>query len=186
MEADGRIVHRLRATISRDASPRSRRRLLEPCLAEPVHVVIGIRGALKGIHGEQPVDTSDLLGEHAARELKRAATYMLNVVLAVVVGALAMLPQVLLNDFNPWITTAGVLGVLGCLLGFRVALQWDRAVVLRLGRFHALKGPGTFGMIPFLDSVARYVDMRIRATEFFSDEGGRLLRHEVRELPVGR
>jgi hypothetical protein len=108
--------------------------------------------------------------EHAARELKRAATFMLNVVLALLVGALAALPQVLRNEFNPWITAVGVVGVLLCLLGFRVALQWDRAVVLRLGRFHALKGPGAFGMIPFLDSVARYVDMRIRATEFFSED----------------
>jgi regulator of protease activity HflC (stomatin/prohibitin superfamily) len=58
---------------------------------------------------------------------------------------------------------------LAALLCFRVALQWDRAVVLRLGRFHALKGPGWFGLVPFLDRVARYVDMRIRATEFFSE-----------------
>ena len=108
--------------------------------------------------------------EHAARETKRAATFMLNWVLALVVGVLTALAQVLLNDFNPWITAGGVLAVLACLLGFRVALQWDRAVVLRLGRFHALKGPGLFGMIPFIDSVARYVDMRIRATEFFSED----------------
>jgi regulator of protease activity HflC (stomatin/prohibitin superfamily) len=30
-----------------------------------------------------------------------------------------------------------------------VALQWDRAVVLRLGRFHSLKGPGIFFLVPF-------------------------------------
>jgi len=108
--------------------------------------------------------------EHAARETKRAATFMLNWVLALVVGVLTALAQVLLNDFNPWITAGGVLAILACVLGFRVALQWDRAVVLRLGRFHALKGPGFFGMIPFIDSVARYVDMRIRATEFFSED----------------
>src|SRR5262245_25880797 len=74
MEASGRIVHRLAAAISRDASPRSRRRLSEPCLAQPVRVVIGIRGALKGIHGEQPADTGDFLWEHAARELATMVT----------------------------------------------------------------------------------------------------------------
>src|SRR5262249_56509827 len=51
----------------------------------------------------------------------------------------------------------------------RVDLQWDRAVVLRLGRCRALKGPGIFGMVPFVDRVARLVDMRIRATQFFSE-----------------
>jgi regulator of protease activity HflC (stomatin/prohibitin superfamily) len=108
--------------------------------------------------------------EHSAREVKRAATLTLNFILAAIVGVLTVMPQAMRNEFNPWITAVGVVAALICLLGFRVALQWDRAVVLRLGRFHALKGPGFFGMIPFGDSVARYVDMRIRATEFFSED----------------
>ena len=108
--------------------------------------------------------------EHSAREMKRAATFTLNFILAVAVGVLTVLAQAVRDGYNPWLTAGGVLGVLFCLLGFRVALQWDRAVVLRLGRFHALKGPGFFWMIPFVDSVARYVDMRIRATEFFSED----------------
>src|SRR5207245_11632147 len=67
------------------------------------------------------------------------------------------------------LTIAAVVLVLGILLSLRVALQWDRAVVLRLGRFQGLKGPGIFFLVPFLDRVARYVDMRIRATEFSSE-----------------
>jgi regulator of protease activity HflC (stomatin/prohibitin superfamily) len=55
------------------------------------------------------------------------------------------------------------------LLCLRIALQWDRAVVLRLGNFHALKGPGVFWLVPLADRVTRFVDMRIRATEFFSE-----------------
>jgi regulator of protease activity HflC (stomatin/prohibitin superfamily) len=69
----------------------------------------------------------------------------------------------------PVILAASVVGALAVLLCMRIALQWDRAVVLRLGHFHALKGPGMFGMIPFVDRIARFVDMRIRATEFFSE-----------------
>src|SRR5688500_9990345 len=52
-----------------------------------------------------------------------------------------------------WITA--VLGViLGCLgaMSPRVAQQWERAVVLRLGRYTALRGPGPFWVIPFVDS----------------------------------
>ena len=36
----------------------------------------------------------------------------------------------------------------------KVAAPWDRAVVLRLGRFRALRGPGLFGIIPIVDTIA--------------------------------
>jgi hypothetical protein len=42
----------------------------------------------------------------------------------------------------------------------RIAPQWERALVFRLGKFHAVKGPGVFTMIPVFDSV-RFVDIRI-------------------------
>ena len=48
----------------------------------------------------------------------------------------------------------------------QVAQQWERAVILRLGRFHRLGGPGPFLLLPLVDRVARYVDTRIRATDF--------------------
>jgi hypothetical protein len=69
MDLDDGGVHRIAATISRDRTPRSRRRSFESCFAQPLGVVICIRGALKGVQGEQPVDTGDLFGEHTAREL---------------------------------------------------------------------------------------------------------------------
>lgn len=43
--------------------------------------------------------------------------------------------------------------------GVRVAAQWERCVILRLGRFHSLKGPGVIYIVPFLDHV-RFVDTR--------------------------
>ena len=55
------------------------------------------------------------------------------------------------------------------LLALKVARQWDRAVVLRLGKFHRLKGPGMFFIIPIVESIAQIVDMRIRATDFSSE-----------------
>jgi len=56
------------------------------------------------------------------------------------------------------------------LLSVRVARQWERAVVLRLGRFHHLKGPGAFWLIPFLDTVAFWVDGRTIATTFNAEQ----------------
>ncbi len=107
--------------------------------------------------------------EHAAREVQRAGTYLLNLVAAgLVLGAAAAL-QGLQDRFDPWITAVAVAAALPLLLSLRIALQWDRAVVLRLGRFYALRGPGVFWLVPFIDRVARYVDMRIRATEFYSE-----------------
>lgn len=110
-----------------------------------------------------------LQNEHRVRQVRRAGTFVLNLVLAGIVLAAATVPQLVLRQFLLAPTIAAVVVALAILLSLRVALQWDRAVVLRLGWFSALKGPGVFFLVPFLDRVARYVDMRIRATEFSSE-----------------
>jgi uncharacterized membrane protein YqiK len=107
--------------------------------------------------------------EHAARESRRAGTYLLNLVAAGLVLGAAAAAQYFLGRSDPWITGVAVAVALVLLLALRISLQWDRAVVLRLGRFYALKGPGVFWLVPFIDRVTRYVDMRIRATEFYSE-----------------
>ncbi|MCF7974902.1 MAG: slipin family protein [Phycisphaerae bacterium] len=56
-----------------------------------------------------------------------------------------------------------------CLFGIKIADQWERAVLLRLGRFKCLKGPGPFFIIPIIDTIAKSVDMRIRSTDFNSE-----------------
>jgi regulator of protease activity HflC (stomatin/prohibitin superfamily) len=48
--------------------------------------------------------------------------------------------------------------------------EWERAIVLRFGRFHRVKGPGLFVLIPLADQVARIVDLRIRVTDFSAQE----------------
>ena len=44
--------------------------------------------------------------------------------------------------------------------GVRVAAQWERGVLLRLGRFRAIKGPGIMYVVPFIDNI-RFVDLRL-------------------------
>jgi regulator of protease activity HflC (stomatin/prohibitin superfamily) len=107
--------------------------------------------------------------EHTARERQRAGTYLLNVVLAALTVGTGVLIRGIFPSLGAWPIVLGTIVALFWLLSLRVALQWDRAVVLRLGRFHALKGPGVFWLVPFVDRVARSVDMRIRATEFHSE-----------------
>jgi len=62
------------------------------------------------------------------------------------------------------VTTIVVVGLLCASL--QMAYQWERAVVLRFGRFRGLKGSGLFGIFPVIDKVANYVDQRIRVTDF--------------------
>jgi regulator of protease activity HflC (stomatin/prohibitin superfamily) len=51
-----------------------------------------------------------------------------------------------------------------------MANQWERAVVLRLGRLQAIRGPGVFLVIPFIDSVSSWLDQRIQTTGFNAEE----------------
>jgi len=52
------------------------------------------------------------------------------------------------------------------LLALQMASQWERAIVLRLGRFRKVAGPGLFLIIPVVDQVAYWIDQRIQTTEF--------------------
>ena len=52
----------------------------------------------------------------------------------------------------------------------RVANQWERAVVLRLGRFIGLRGPGLFWIVPFIDRVSSWIDQRTITTSFAAEQ----------------
>ena len=52
----------------------------------------------------------------------------------------------------------------------RVAQQWERAVVLRLGRFVGLRGPGLFWVMPFMDRVSTWIDQRTITTTFAAEQ----------------
>lgn len=100
----------------------------------------------------------------------------LNLV-ACLAAALILLIGFLVNRLveRDWLTLNIPVAVLTILLalfmlfGLRIAKQWERAVVLRLGKFSRLKGPGVFFIIPIIESVAQIVDMRIRPTDFNSE-----------------
>jgi regulator of protease activity HflC (stomatin/prohibitin superfamily) len=68
-----------------------------------------------------------------------------------------------------WVAGAAIIGVLAA-LSPRVAQQWERAVVLRLGRFIGLQGPGLFWIVPFIDVVARSIDQRMITTAFAAEQ----------------
>jgi regulator of protease activity HflC (stomatin/prohibitin superfamily) len=70
-------------------------------------------------------------------------------------------------------TWAAVLGILLAVFlasTVRIADQWEKAVVLRMGKFRGLKGPGPFLIFPIVDRVANYIDQRVRVTDFTAEE----------------
>lgn len=52
----------------------------------------------------------------------------------------------------------------------KVAAQWERVLVLRLGRFRALRGPGLFLIVPILDTAPYWIDIRVITTTFKAEK----------------
>ncbi|HET9266613.1 MAG TPA: slipin family protein [Vicinamibacterales bacterium] len=75
-----------------------------------------------------------------------------------------------LQTNNPYWVVGGVLLGLCLAQAPRVAQQWERAVVLRLGRFVGLQGPGLFWIVPFVDKIGRVVDQRVITTSFAAEQ----------------
>ena len=52
----------------------------------------------------------------------------------------------------------------------KIADQWEKAVLLRMGKYIGLKGPGIFFIVPIIDNVIDYIDQRVRVTDFKADQ----------------
>lgn len=91
-------------------------------------------------------------------------------VFVIVFALVLIISWIILGEFSVVGLGCGlVLAILGC-MGCHIAEQWERVVVLRLGRFSRVSGPGLFWTLPFLESNAMRVDTRIRATDFNAEE----------------
>jgi len=81
---------------------------------------------------------------------------------------LGIIPTVMLK--SPAGAIAGI--ILGLLLAQapKVAKQWEKAVVLRLGRYVGIRGPGLFWIVPLIDTVSSWIDQRIITTNFVAEQ----------------
>ena len=52
----------------------------------------------------------------------------------------------------------------------RVAQQWEKGVLLRLGKFRGLRGPGVFWVMPFIDTVPAWIDQRVKVTPYSAEK----------------
>jgi regulator of protease activity HflC (stomatin/prohibitin superfamily) len=89
--------------------------------------------------------------------------------------AVTVLGAVLMDGRVPdaWIGTFVVITTLlsvYILFALKVASQWEKAVVLRLGKFHALRGPGLFWIVPIIDSIPSWIDHRVMVTPFSAEK----------------
>ncbi len=92
---------------------------------------------------------------------------------AILVIGSAFAPAI--RDFGGSVALCALaLGVvaLACLVysSVQIADQWNKAVVLRLGKFHALSGPGLFFIIPFIDVIVYWIDTRVLTTAFKAEK----------------
>jgi regulator of protease activity HflC (stomatin/prohibitin superfamily) len=104
--------------------------------------------------------------EESGRSISRV-----NVIaLAVLLGSLVIGGVGFIATGNPIPLVAMVLVGLVVMQAPRIAQQWERAIVLRLGRFHMMRGPGLFWIVPFVDSVSSWIDQRTITTSFAAEQ----------------
>jgi len=86
-----------------------------------------------------------------------------------ILGAVLMdnrVPEASIGSFVVVMMLAGTY----ILFALKVASQWEKAVVLRLGKFHRLRGPGLFWIIPIIDSIPSWIDHRVMVTPFSAEK----------------
>ena len=99
-----------------------------------------------------------------------AATIFAVFLIASTLGAIIM------SDNNVSDTTIGIYVTVTMLIGIyilfalKVASQWEKAVVLRLGKFKELAGPGPFWIIPIVDTTPIWIDHRVMVTPFSAEK----------------
>ncbi|TEU16169.1 MAG: slipin family protein [Anaerolineales bacterium] len=77
------------------------------------------------------------------------------------------------TEVQDWVVAVVIIG--GSLIGLyfmfalKIADQWEKAIVLRLGRFRGLKGPGLFWMVPIIDRISAWIDHRVMVTPFTAE-----------------
>ncbi|MGH9667743.1 MAG: slipin family protein [Bryobacteraceae bacterium] len=86
--------------------------------------------------------------------------------IGVAVCLISILVGLLLSAYtrNPLPLLCGIAVGVYFLFAVKVADQWEKVALLRLGRYRGLRGPGAFLIVPVIDSISEYVDQRIRVT----------------------
>jgi len=90
--------------------------------------------------------------------------------LAAVLGAIYMSTRGISDTVIGIYTVVLILVGAYVLLALKIASQWEKAVVLHLGKFSKLAGPGLFWIIPIVDTIANWIDHRVMVTPFSAEK----------------
>jgi regulator of protease activity HflC (stomatin/prohibitin superfamily) len=77
---------------------------------------------------------------------------------------------VTLNTNNPLPVIGGVMIGIVLMQSPKIAQQWERAIILRLGRFQSMQGPGLFWVVPFFDRIPTWIDQRTITSSFAAEQ----------------
>jgi len=115
---------------------------------------------------EKAVKADSLQAQIQAKVVNPLSLTVFIVLLVISIAIAALLDQRVPEVYIA--AEAIVLNLIGLyvMFAFKIANQWEKAVVLRLGKYRGLKGPGAFWIIPLVDTVAAWVDHRVNVTPF--------------------
>jgi regulator of protease activity HflC (stomatin/prohibitin superfamily) len=117
---------------------------------------------------EKDFDAAALQAGRTLRALRSNMPSHVGLAIFAVIFAITMLMALSLGDAHP--VAAVLVGIIGTLvaalaaISVKVANQWERGIVLRLGEFQGIRGPGLFIIVPIIDRV-RMVDTRVLAQD---------------------
>jgi regulator of protease activity HflC (stomatin/prohibitin superfamily) len=94
------------------------------------------------------------------------ATLIFFVILGIGAGLAFAMYSVTANMASVWIGVIAFVIALVVSLAIKVANQWERVVILRLGKFRSLKGPGLFFIVPIIDVIPYWIDTRVITASF--------------------
>ncbi len=99
------------------------------------------------------------------------AGLVFGIILVGTVKVILLLESLGVSDLTIGATVLAMTGIATYLLfAIKVANQWEKAVILRLGRFNGLKGPGLFWIIPIIDTAVAWIDHRVTVTPFSAEK----------------
>ncbi len=115
---------------------------------------------------------------HEAVVMVSVATFVASLIIAlfplwaVVMALILILWVAVVGGLSLYLYPITALSTLGLLFSsaFQMVYQWDKVIVLRLGKFNKVHGPGLFFLIPLVDRIAEFIDTRIRATDFSAEK----------------
>jgi len=104
------------------------------------------------------------------RKSSSFATLIFIVIFGIGIGLTYAMYNASANVQTVWIGVIAFFIALFVSLAIKVADQWDKAVILRLGKFRSLQGPGLFFIIPVIDSIAYWIDTRVITASFKAEK----------------